>query len=357
MAAILVAGACSGCTYDFDGAFAGAGAQGGDAPEGGGGPDVGGSGGSGGTGGGATGELCFNGTDDDDDGFTDCADPDCGDAVCAPAAPEGWCGPAPFHLGAADAAPTCPDGLTPIQGGAGDLDAPPAACEACACGPPTGGSCGVGTTILYESNNVCSGGIEEVIEPAAPNTCHSFSVSDPSTQAFGEPISVSREGSCQPSGGAATVPAASFSEASLLCTGSAGSGCGDEVCVPTLPSTQLCVFAEGDVPCPEGDYRSRRLIFTEVDDSRGCGPCTCGPATGETCTGTTNLYSGGNCNNLVNSVEHDGMTCESFDILLFGASALFVPDAGPTGGSCGESGGAPEGTATPAGLTTVCCRP
>lgn len=359
MAAIVIAVACSACTYDFDSAFGGVGGQGGQAPAVGGGPDSGGSGGSGATGGGPSDELCFNGVDDDDDGAADCADPDCRGAVCAPEAPPGWSGPATLHRGDADEVPTCPETLTEIAGGAGDLTAPPAACEACSCGTPTGGVCGIGTTTLYASNSVCAGDIATVVQPPTPNVCHSFAPGDQSTQATGEPIPVEPVGSCEPAGGTATVPPATFAEPWLLCTASAGTGCGDEVCVPaaTAPSSELCVFTEGDVPCPTEIYRSKRTIFTDIDDSRECTDCACAPPIGQTCTGTTNLYTGGSCNNLVNSVAHDGTTCESYDILLFSGSALFVPDAGPSGGSCAASGGEPDGTATATGLTTVCCRP
>lgn len=363
--ATAIAGACSGCTYDFDGAFAGAGGGGGEPPSVGGGgsePGVGGaggSGGSGGSGGNANGELCFNGTDDDDDGLADCADPDCRAATCAPAAPAGWSGPASLTAGADDAPRGCPETLTPVAGGSGALSAPPATCAACSCGAPSGGVCGVGSTILYASNNVCSGEIETVVEPLTPNDCHTFSISDPSTQAFGEVVPVDTPGSCPPAGGGETVSPATFAEPALLCTDSAGVGCGDQVCVPAAdePLTQICVFADGDVACPAGPYSVKTVVFTGIDDTRGCTPCACSSATAESCGGTTNLFTNSNCNGTPVIVPHDGSTCESFDDLFPGASAMFMPAGGPTGGSCAPTGGSAKGMATASAPVTVCCQP
>lgn len=56
----------------------------------------------GGGGGGATGvEDCANGDDDDGDGLTDCADPDCGAVgyACVAAPPSGWSGPVAIYEG------------------------------------------------------------------------------------------------------------------------------------------------------------------------------------------------------------------------------------------------------------------
>jgi len=366
---VVLAVASAGCTYDFDGAFSGSGGAGGEVVTT---SATGGAGGTGGSGGGAsTGgglpddEQCFNGLDDDGDELVDCADPDCEEAQCLPPAPDGWSGPTPLFVGDPADAPSCPSGLTTIAADIGPFTAPAASCTPCSCSGPTGGTCGVGTTTIYDSTNQCSGSVEETLTPPAPNVCVSFSLSDPYARAQADPVPVDVPGSCQPSGGAANVPAASFAQAAVLCDGVAddtamGGGCDDQICVPSLaaPFTQLCIFTAGDVPCVADGYPDKTVLYDGYDDDRGCTACGCDAASGQTCSGTTQLYVGSNCNNLDTTVPHDGLTCESYTTFQSMGSAKFIPaPGGPSGGSCSATGGNPKGSATPKGPITVCCAP
>jgi hypothetical protein len=348
-----------GCTFDFEAPFAQSGSNTGGATttSGSGGKTATGGGmASGGAGGGsASGEQCHNGIDDDDDSLVDCADPECTTSICAPPAPVGWDGPAPLSLGLGG--PSCPAALTPLGSGTGAITATPASCNACDCTSPAGGDCDLGTTTIYDSSNSCGGPIEEILVPSAPNQCESFNMSDPQAQAESDVIDVDAPGSCTASGGEATLTNPSFAEPAELCTGSVGAGCSGDVCVPALDGAPICIFAAGNGDCPPGAYSDKTVLFESIADTRDCGPCSCGPATDQTCSGVTELFAGNNCQAFINSLPHDGTTCDSYDLSQPGSSYMFIPGGPPAGGSCATSGGEPIGAATAQGAITACCMP
>lgn len=198
---------------------------------------------------------CFDGLDNNGDRLFDCADPTCAAvAACVEPAPAGgWTGPAALYAGAAPV-PACPAPYTmTLDPGGTDLAAGPATCAACTCGPPTGGA-------------------------------------------------------CTPAGGAATVPAPTFTTTARACAmpPTTATGCPSGVCRPIAPPSFAgqCIVHTGDQPCPGPPYTNRH-VFQEADDTRGCTPCTC---------------------------------------------------SAPTGGACTPSGGKPTGTAAPGRTTTFCCR-
>jgi hypothetical protein len=140
-------------------------------------------------------------------------------------------------------------------------------------------------------------------------------------------------------------------------------GCSAGTCLPTPPSgygASACVYRAGDVACPTtSSFTLKTLIYESVSDTRGCTTCACGAPTGATCTGIVDIYSYnvfGLCNTaLFASVAADG-ACH---VLASSPSLPFdfaVRTALPaSGGACAESGGAPNGTATPIQPVTVCC--
>ncbi len=313
---------------------------------------AGGGGASSSAGGGAPMEDCSNGKDDDQNGLTDCKDPACGGFACLALPAMGWSGPLAASFGAT--ADKCPPGFVEdAAGGFGQLTVPAPTCTMCSCGKPVPASCQLERLQFYSLNG-CGGNVPQYNVMMA-NKCemHGFA-SYPSVRA--KPINVDLQNAkCDPDGGVATLPPASFATAVRLCHASApaSGGCGaSESCLPSAGSGwTACISSPGDVPCPSGPYGKRTVISTGVDDTRKCTPCTCAPPVGVSCSGKTMIYVDTGCATLKATLNPDNSCVNAGS-----QSLIFMPD--PPGGSCAVMGGGQAtGGATPKGTTTVCCLP
>jgi len=306
---------------------------------------------------GACAEDCTNGTDDNNDGLADCADPICAGYTCAPAPPAGWTGPALLYTGAGPV-PACATGFpTSTFGGTGALDAPPATCGCSCSSPPTGASCGIPSVTLYD-NDTCTGS-NDIKTPASAGTCLQVATTDIWNSAVGAPVPVIG-GACTPSNVVVTKPPTSFSDQALVCAGATPGLCADPstVCVPKPGAPfglTACVSHTADIPCEGSAYTQKHVLYAGVTDTRDCSACACGAATGISCTGVTHLFHGGSCLNLVADSNHDG-SCEKSAASEI-KSIKFEPTGGPTGGNCPQTGGQAVGGVTGSGATTVCCMP
>ncbi|MBI4701862.1 MAG: hypothetical protein HY744_12040 [Deltaproteobacteria bacterium] len=299
-------------------------------------------------------ESCTDGVDDNYDGLVDCADPLCSGYYCVAPVPNGWSGPAKLYVGGGPA-PAC-GGPWPgsTAGGEGALSAPAATCAACGCGAPSGMSCGVGSTALWNSHT-CDN-LLGTVTPPAPNVCKGFSVGALDSAMGNKATTLG--GSCQPAGGEATAAPATFANQALLCTGaSTGAGCGSNVCAPKPgQSYATCVHKSGDVACPGSPYTVKYVIYESVSDTRACTACTCAAPVGAACPGgTTILYNDNLCQFSPVTIPNDGVSC--VDTGGTKKSLIFIPGGQPPqGGACAPSGGGqPTGSVTPAGARTVCC--
>ena len=223
-------------------------------------------------------EDCDNGRDDDGDGDPDCADSDCAARACVQEAPDGWDGPVLLREGEhpADCDGNYPDpvlsGGTAVVGGA-------ATCSSCSCG---GASSACATFLNFGSGATtdcsgvtCSASISsacaELASPCLANL----------TTGYLEPQLPVAPGNCAPSAQTPDVQAASWSAQMLGCAPArefAPAGCDrGELCAPSASEDDgaLCVYHDGDLPCPAGAYRDRRTYFTEWNDTRGCSECAC----------------------------------------------------------------------------------
>jgi hypothetical protein len=87
-------------------------------------------------------------------------------------------------------------------------------------------------------------------------------------------------GACVPELIKDVVPAA-FLTRHVACMGSfSADGCEPgQLCIPPPDDpfhASVCVWQEGDVACPEGSaYAERMLLHRDIDDVRGCAPCSC----------------------------------------------------------------------------------
>ncbi len=305
-------------------------------------------------------ENCTNGVDDNENDLIDCADPFCDGYSCVPELPNGgWSGPvAIYQTTTEDPMPACDLAwTTSTQGGTGTISAPLAQCADCACGSPSGGSCGLPDFSVWEGGS-CSGNPDVDVTISGVNNCKDFSGQVNTNARAG--VVPSSGGSCAATGGGATVDDAAFSEQTLICQEpSLGGGCseGETVCVRTPPApfqSSLCIMISGDVACPSDGYTEKLLLVTSLVDTRDCTACGCDTPTGVTCGGTTTGYSSQQCSQDAVVAPNDGSTC----VPMPGVKAvMFTNPTGPSGGTCATSGGAPTGSATAGDSSTICCLP
>ena len=294
-------------------------------------------------------EDCTNGGDDDGDGLSDCADPDCGAAgfACVAAPPKGWSGPVAFYEGTPDAAvPACPD-LYPdleYQGDTGP-EAKPAACSECVCGAAAA-TCSVGLGLF--SKDLCKGSGPTSIA-LTPGTCVELGGSALSLELTAAVVTVK---ACSPSGGIADIPAAPRSTSGVACGGpSRSDGCSTgEICAPRPKAPfrdARCIWRQGDQSCP-ASYPEQHRLETVMDD-RGCAPCVCGAPTPPSCAATTTLFSDTACGVEIAKLPNDNACVASMPA----AAMVAVTQSGSA--TCLPTGGAPTGAVAPVTQATICC--
>jgi hypothetical protein len=300
---------------------------------------------------------CTNGADDDGDGLTDCEDPDCTGAgyQCAADAPPGWVGPAVLFAGLG-APPACNADWTaqPVAGGL-DVSSPPAGCSACTCSPPTNMFCDNFAFAIIANDPQCQNG-----------PSNNISVGQCFSPGFSAPyVSVSPPkalgGNCQPGGGIPNLPPAGFKTQAALCDTPAavGGGCSAGACVPKAPAgygPSVCIYTQGDTPCPGAPYVNRTVVYGSIDDARGCDLCSCAPPLGGVCQGGYTVFGGvfPGCAQSFGGFPADGQcyfapTSQNVALVLQNIGA-------PTGGTCAPSGGQPIGQAMGGSPMTVCCQ-
>ena len=280
-----------------------------------------------------------------------CAGGGSGGAVCVDALPAGWQGPARYYSGSSAAElPAC-DG-TPLDLGAGALDAPSATCSACACAAPTGLQCGKGTLTTHAAAS-CAGNTTDLTETAG-DPCQPIGATNGNDWFTSAPV-LTVGGKCAASGGVPTVPAATFAARIRLCGTSLPGGCPDgSTCftAPPLPyQAKACVYKAGDAACDVPGYPTKHAAHDGVDDTRGCAPCTCAAPGGGTCSAVTELYDLPGCQTLLNTAKHDGGCTDAGGT----ESYLFKLTGPPVGGACIPGTTAPLGAAAPKSPFTICC--
>ncbi len=281
-----------------------------------------------------------------------------GSFKCVTAAPAGWSGPFALYTGAPSSAPSCPGDapLAEVSGNAGLGAVPQAQCSACAC-TASAISCGKSTVTPY-ANTGCTGACG-----VGPITVSSGACSRAYCNGVSEAVSVyvtapSLSATCTPQAPkpTPTLPALTFATRSLGCRAPtlAQVDCkSGEVCATLAGSpfqTGLCIAQNGDVACPAGPYSVKKpLTYRDVTDTRDCGACACGSATGS-CTATATPYADIGCG----SAQQAPVTLPA--CVPHGSKFKMVATA-PGTATCPASGGAPTGTAVLASPVTVCCAP
>jgi hypothetical protein len=302
---------------------------------------------------------CLDGIDNDNDGQTDCADPDCAAGYeCverAPASAEGY-----FRLRKNAAGATvlpCPSGAAALVIAA---DLASGECTACSCGPLAGAACGYPQIHHWQNSQDCQAGTEsDITSKVGKPGCYSGSGSGNHAVKIVGPASVTGAGSCTPSAGALVSPKPWASQIEACAEPRTGGGCqGGSVCVPRAPPGFAAKVCHRLV---SGDCGAATAVIGHSDakDQRACGACACAPG-GTSCGGGSYTFYGNtqSCDSGCGSplkVHPDGkcypysagVTSKPYSVEAEAASAA--------GGKCTASGGQPTGgiQSTP---VTFCCR-
>jgi hypothetical protein len=323
-----------------------------------------------GTANGGSGETdCLNGIDDDFDGLTDCADPDCQVGYsCLEDAPGGWTGPFELYDGALASAPSC-GGAYPTQLFSGDRSptSPAAKCSVVSC---------AGTTLSCPGANI------------APPSVFSDSACTAGNQQYWGPVTFLTT-SCDNSGGVAIIsdyppdpleqascsggsvtsgimkPAWAWQDEGLACgpLATSAGGCSTGTCAakPAAPFTgKACVLHVGDVGCPTAPstYSVKTTYFSNVSDTRTCSPDTTCASSGW-CVATWSEYSDGNCSSPIQTnIPISRWTTPSCTVAPgFKSGKLDAAPAPQSGATCAPAAGTPTGMVTgdTTTATTVCC--
>ena len=292
-------------------------------------------------------EDCSNGTDDDGDGDSDCRDSDCGARACVAAPASGWEGPVLLHEDgdASSCAARYPDEV--LRGGTA-ASADPAVCS-CTC-TPSGAGCATFLNVNTGTSSscdalACTTSLNASCVELAPACLAGLATGYLQTQAPVGPAN------CTAAAGAPDLPAVEWDDAALGCAPEAAlerDGCDDdELCAPEPEGDgTLCIYRAGEHACPGDDYDDRRVYFTEVDDTRGCSPCSCG----NDCNYEWKLYAASDT------------SCAAPVLTI--ASANQCVAVNPTDGKlrvgveiepCAKSGGVAQGAVAAGGAVTVCC--
>jgi hypothetical protein len=309
---------------------------------------------------------CPDAGHDSGDAAADASDPDAGPPACAFSCldlpPLPWLGPVLLWTGDAAEMPECPAAApVPTFAGFTDLDAGPASCGACACGPSSG-VCGPPDHLVASTADCNGGGFTAPFDapPGWDGSCSTFDHVGPGSKSVTSgPLTLTE--SC----GAVTTPPAAptepptFGSAAVACLGVTSPTCDQgHVCGPTDPAFRTCVYQPADVSACPALYPVRVAVAVGVDDQRACSPCTCGDVAGGSCTAILSVYSDAACALLLFSRPLYSTTAAACDSVLppaspVGSKALTKPAYQP--GACVASGGAPIGAAVPTGAATFCC--
>jgi hypothetical protein len=283
--------------------------------------------------------------------------PDCSSATdyaCVPDVPPGWSLPGVYYSAAYGSPPAACNGPWPIAGvvGTTDLTAAAATCSQCFCGAPSATCAGNGQAIYYNMDNCMGTGTNSTAVSGCSATAAFNIVSANITAPAAGPVT------CTPTGGTPTVPQLQWGHSANACLPArAGLGCTTgNVCVPkpTTPfSPTTCTTHAGDMTCPTAYAAFRTVVYTSVDDSRGCTTCQCTQATGATCAVGVTQFTSPSCptGTGTNHTSTSG-TC-AITMAPSSVNLSWVT----MGGSCTSSGGVTTGTASgnASTATTVCC--
>jgi hypothetical protein len=293
---------------------------------------------------------------------------------CSPAVPGGWSGPLVLFDGnpGSVSLPSCPSGYSAAYEGKGGFDAGAATCSRCSCSVPQAVTCSPPQLTFYsdtQCSNVCgadagSAALTTTACAAVPSTSCALYYAISSSAPSG--------GSCNVDGGVATIPAITWSDNALACTPVSlperGSCRGGELCLPAPAQPfppRFCVLQSGAATsCPSSGYTDGPHVYyaDQVDDTRACSACDCGPVSGATCRYPPGGVAGFPYFDTSCGVPSSGpfsvpAPCVPVLTMVKGFRLGTLPNLNPGQCSPVEGTGAPMGAATPTNPTSLCCTP
>lgn len=266
---------------------------------------------------------------------------------CVPQAPLTWAGPVLFvESSTSEAEPPCDDAFPDLVFSRSfDLSAEPAACG-CSCNSPASVTCPSATLRRYNSND-CSGSPTHT--STVNSTCTNVSNGLTGNRLATASLPASAQCSAVPS---VQIPEAAFQSRVTACAPAEVSECDDgSQCLPLPNDGRLCVYAPGELDCPDGEYQDRSVYYATYDDTRQCSTCTCTDPQGH-CTGQVLLYDSPCGQAFMSSTSINAGSCST---LAFAPARAFWNQTGFTA-TCNSQGGAPVGAAVPTEPVTACCR-
>lgn len=269
--------------------------------------------------------------------------------TCLAEVPAQWHGPAAvIRSKGSDPAPNCgtshPLALTTVFS---DLEAAPASCE-CGCAAAVDVNCGHARATVSDGLGCVDAESSFAIGPDCTN--------DLVGTGYWSVEFLVEGGSCAPIGNT-SVPQAQVSRWTLCGAAEHGGDCtAGETCSP-LPlepfAPGMCIWTEGDVPCPTDGFTERQLAHDEIVDTRSCSECTCGEPDGTCAGGLVEMEMADDCiHSLWWNAEHaECLAGESY------FESARVVEAATAIASCDPSPVASIGSASLVGPVTVCCEP
>lgn len=296
----------------------------------------------------------------------------CG-GVCVPRPPveEGWSEPVLVWRGPAEEAPLCPE-VAPALAWQGyeKLSVEPFQCAKCLCDPPDV-ACEIPNLWHARTAIHCQGQDEPFhAQNGWDGSCTYLWAIKPEKMCGEVPcvaslaIEAPRVPSklCTPRTDGPNVMPTPVTDVVLACKEGSARSCVDQPessCQAKAPEGfQSCIFHEGFAACPEG-WPERHEYRGGYDDLRTCTACGCKPSIGAVCRVEVTAYDGFTCiesqslGSLVLEAGEPGCMPLPTGIGL-GSKTAELLEFSP--GSCEPYGGTSEGTITPEGSQSFCCR-
>lgn len=285
-----------------------------------------------------------------------------GNVRCIAAAPSGWSGPFALYAGVTAGAPTCPADapLAAVDAYAGLTGVAPAVCGACSC-VASKVACAKVTATAYSGTN-CTGACNSFNNTVdvTDGTCADLDCTNGNEGSIFVPLPTATA-TCTPQSPKPTVtkPPTSWSTRALGCRApniqqidcAAGEVCATKAPAPFAQT--MCISQDGNVNCPAGIYSVKKGTYARgVSDTRDCGACTCGTATGS-CTATMTPYVAP----VVNCTTAAAAPVNLPGCVVRGTADRYLMKATAGAVTCPPTGGVATGTVVSSSILTVCCEP
>ncbi len=275
------------------------------------------------------------------------------DSVCISEVLGGWDGPGLVTVAASGTEPACPTGSELGFQMFSEAQAEPAVCD-CSCGA-------VGEVVCSGEMRIHDGDecpVVGMMNLEVGETCSPFPPAFDPAHYWSLETSVD-EGGCEPTTAVVFPPVVAETRLDVCFGGAEEGECEGGVCLPgdNIGEARHCVWAPGDLACPDDTGLSDRLLgYAGFEDNRGCLDCTCASPEGS-CRARAELFSSADC---APGTEQGVVAWDGRDSCVLAtegvSSAQLVFDPDPAA-ECIPSEPQPTGSVVQLQPTTFCCSP